>query len=125
MKYFVGYSSFQVTNPSNVRFYDIDLVKRDLMNHFMTRKGERPMQPNFGFIGWDILFEPVTQSNRDLLINDAKRLIATDPRVEFLDCKVTEYEHGITMDFLLNFKPENVTDTLFIPFKRELTRDQE
>ena len=29
---------------------DMELVKRDLLNEFNTRKGERVMRPNFGCI---------------------------------------------------------------------------
>ena len=38
--------------------YDDDLVKRDLLNEFQTRKGERLMRPDFGSIIHDLLMEP-------------------------------------------------------------------
>jgi phage baseplate assembly protein W len=41
------------------RLTDIELVKRDLLNHFQIRKGEKLMNPNFGSIIWNMLFEPL------------------------------------------------------------------
>ena len=34
---------------------DIELVKRDLLNEFYTKKGERVMRPNLGCIVHDLL----------------------------------------------------------------------
>ncbi len=119
-KYFIGYSTIDVTDPGSVRYNDIEIVKRDLMNNFMTRKGERPMQPNYGSIVWELLFEPLDKTNRDLIVNDSKRIIANDPRVRLLDLVVQEYEHGYGLRFLLSFEPDAVQDTLFVAFKRQL-----
>jgi hypothetical protein len=43
-----GFSSNETKN--NFKLYDIELVKRDLMNHFYIRKGEKLENPNFGTI---------------------------------------------------------------------------
>ena len=37
---------------------DSALVKRDLLNTFYTKKGERLMRPNYGSIIWDLLMNP-------------------------------------------------------------------
>ena len=118
---FTGYSTVDIINPGNVRFYDIELVKRDIKNHFMTRKGERLMQPNFGSIIWDLLFDPFEKSTKDLIVNDSKRIIGEEPRVKLLALSVQEYEHGLGLTFLLSFEPNGVTDSLFLAFRRELT----
>ena len=57
MAIFKGFSTIdKVRAPYTLT--DIDLVKRDLLNHFYTKKGERLMKPNFGSIIWDLLMEP-------------------------------------------------------------------
>jgi len=122
-KYFVGYSTTGVKNPGSVRFYDIDIVKRDLMNHFMTRRGERLMQPNYGCIVWDLLFEPYEGSTRDRIVNDCKRIINADARVKLVDMTINEYEHGLGVAFLLDFEPDGVRDSLFLAFRKSLTND--
>lgn len=118
---FTGFSTVGVVNPGNVRFYDHELIKRDIKNHFMTRKGERLMQPNFGSIIWDLLFEPFEKSTKDLIVNDCKRIISEEPRVQLIELTVQEYEHGIGVNCLLSFEPNGVKDSLFLAFRRELS----
>ena len=113
---FVGYSTVDAKSPADVRHFGIDLVKRDLKNNFMTKKGERPMQPTFGSIIWDLLFEPFDNSIRDRIISDSKTIINADPRVTFVDMTVEEFEHGLTLSFLLDFTPDNVRDSLYVEF---------
>ena len=40
-----GFSSNEIKN--NFKLYDMELVKRDLLNHFYIRKGEKLENPNF------------------------------------------------------------------------------
>ena len=117
-RFFVGYSTLETESPAEVRHFDIDIVKRDLKNHFLTRKGERPMQPNFGSITWDLLYEPYDRTIKDRIIADSKAIIAQDPRVTFVDMTVKEFEHGLILAFLLNFAPENLQDSLYVSFTR-------
>ena len=39
---------------------DGDVIVRDLLNEFYTKKGERLMRPNFGSVIWDLLMNPNT-----------------------------------------------------------------
>ena len=59
-----GFSTVS-TGTQNFTLYDFELIKQDLLNHFYIRKGERLMQPNFGTIIWDMLFEPLTPQVQD------------------------------------------------------------
>ena len=45
---------------AGAKVYDVSLAKQDLLNHIMTKKGERVMAPEFGSIVWDYLFDPLT-----------------------------------------------------------------
>ena len=116
-KYFIGYSTVGKRVPET-RLYDIELIKRDLLNQFMTRKGERVMNPDFGSIIWSMLFEPFTENNKQIIIEDVKRIISEEPRVNLVDLNVEESEHGITVDALLNYQPFNLTDSLYALFTR-------
>jgi phage baseplate assembly protein W len=49
------------------RVTDAELVKQNLYNHFNVRKGEKLMQPNFGTIIWNMLFEPLTEETKAIL----------------------------------------------------------
>lgn len=46
-----------------VNFTTIDQAKDNLINLIMTKKGERLMQPSFGCDIWDVLFNPIVDSD--------------------------------------------------------------
>jgi len=121
MPTFKGFKSPVVGNTKIL--YDIDLINADLMNHFMTMKGERVMDADYGFIGWDMLFDLKTQYNKVLLENDVVRIIATEPRVQMIDMQVQEYEHGFTVAVVLEY--HNIgTDRLEIAFDESMVEKQ-
>ena len=95
-----GFST--VAGVKSNQLYDIDLIKQDLTNHFYTRKGERVMNPNFGSIIWDMLYEPLDAANKDEIVEDCKVIIAKDPRVELQDLNVMEYESGLRINIGIN-----------------------
>jgi len=112
-----GFST--VAGVKSNQLYDIDLIKQDLINHFYTRKGERVMNPNFGSIIWDMLYEPLDASNKDEIVEDCKIIIAKDPRVELQDLSVMEYESGLRINIGINILPYNKTATMLLNFERE------
>ena len=64
---------------------DKNLVVMDLLNQFSTRKGEKLMNPNFGCIIWDRLFDPLTEELKSAIIKDVTAIIKSDPRVSMID----------------------------------------
>ena len=83
-----GFSSYGYQNSKRFNVYDIDLVKRDLLNHIYTRKGERLMMPKFGTRIPDLAFEPLDQITLDILEEDLRSVITYDPRVELLNLMI-------------------------------------
>jgi phage baseplate assembly protein W len=112
-----GFST--VAGVKSNQLYDIDLIKQDLTNHFYTRKGERVMNPNFGSIVWDMLYEPLDAANKDEIVEDCKVIISKDPRVELQDLNVMEYESGLRINIGINILPYNKTATMLLNFERE------
>ena len=78
-----GYSTVTQTGL-NTSVHDIEVVKQDLRNEFNTRLGERVMRPNFGTIIWDLLFDLGDPRTESLVVEDARRVIAKDPRVDLV-----------------------------------------
>lgn len=114
---FVGFSTISGEYGS-WKLQDLDLVKQDLLNEFFTRKGERLMKPNLGFIGWDLLFEPLTDDNRELIIDDCIRIVNGDPRVELLDISVEEQRHGWLIRLILDYVGSDLPVPLDVFFDR-------
>lgn len=118
---FVGFSS-QDSRGSN-KLYDIQLVNRDLLNHFHTRKGERRMMPTYGTRIWELLFEPFTPALKDELIQDATAVIDADTRVQLLSIEVKELAHGIKIEMQLKYDPLDVIQRFAVDFdKRSANR---
>lgn len=116
-KLFTGFSTVG-RQIYETRLYDIELVKRDLMNHFMTKKGERVMKPNFGSNIWNLLFEPFTESIKQQVMADVTTIINAEPRVKIVSMYVEESEYGIGVTVQLNYTPYDVVDKLYIEYVR-------
>lgn len=114
---FRGFNSIDEIRPET-ELFDLELVKRDLLNHFYTIKGERLMRPNFGSIIWDLLFEPFDDTVRDEVTADVETIIALDSRVELQQLDVIEFEHGLRINVALLYVPLNAIGTFEIEFDR-------
>lgn len=98
---------------------DLDLVKRDLINHFAIRKGEKLMQPNFGSIIWNMLFEPLTPDVQAVITADIKRVVDYDPRLQVDGVLVNEFDTGLQIQIDLTYLPENMADRLILQFDNQ------
>jgi phage baseplate assembly protein W len=110
-----GFSTVNTTTQ-NFTLYDFELIKQDLMNHFYVRQGERLMQPTFGTIIWDLLFEPLTEEIKDLILQNVNQIVNFDPRVQASDIIVTGYDTGIQIQVTLTYLPYNLSENLRIQF---------
>jgi len=99
---------------------DQELVKRDLLNEFYTKKGERVMRPNFGSIIWDLLMDPSDPSLVSAVTKDIESIVAKESRVELVDLTVYVADHAISADVLLKFLPFNNSESLYLIFERQI-----
>ena len=98
---------------------DFELVKRDLLNHFSIKKGEKLMQPNFGSIIWSLLFEPLTPEIQSVMAEDIRRVVEYDPRLQIDEVIVNEFNQGIQIQVEVTYLPENYSDRLTLNFNSE------
>lgn len=111
------YKGFSTQGASNnFRLTDFELIKQDIVNHFNIRKGEKLMNPNFGTIIWNVLFEPFTEDLKSVIVQDIKSLASYDPRVSFDNIIITEYEQGIQIELQLRFVVTNQVDVMRVNF---------
>ena len=97
-----------------------DLVKRDLLNTFYTKKGERLMRPNYGSVIWDLLMNPDDTATEKEIRDDVERIIESDPRVELLDTFIIYMDHTIRIEINLKFVLLNDSDTLYLEYTRDI-----
>jgi phage baseplate assembly protein W len=118
MAIFKGYSTVDV-RFGNVVLEDIALAKRDLLNHFYTRKGERLGQPEFGSVLPDLVFEPLDDLVIDLVEDDVRDIIDNDPRWILNNLDVQVGVHSITCVVNLTYKDTATVDELYLQFTAE------
>jgi len=114
-KLFVGYSTLD-TSSKVQQFADIELIKRDLLNNFYTRPGERLMMPTYGCGIWNLLFDPFDPVTVDAITYQAQQVISNDSRVQLQNISVTEFDQGILIQMELLYVPYNVIDTFTLTF---------
>jgi phage baseplate assembly protein W len=113
--YFVGFNTVGQPNPP-YNLNNIELVKRDIENTFATPMGSRLMLPNFGTRIYEFLFDPFDQYTKEAIIADAVGVIKSEPRVELVSIDVFQEDQALTVAMVLLFKPESITDNLFVIF---------
>lgn len=113
--YFVGFNTVGQPLPP-YSLTNIDLIKRDLENHFATPMGSRVMLPDFGTRIYEYLFDPFDEYTKNAIINDAVRVVQSEPRVELVTMDVFQEDQALNVVLVLLFKPESITDNLFVSF---------
>ncbi len=114
-KTYKGFST--VSNETeNYALYDFQLIQQDLLNHFHTRQGERLMNPAFGTIIWDLLFEPLTDQLKNLIVENVNTIINYDPRISASQVSVSQYDTGIQLECVLTYLPYNISQSMQLRF---------
>lgn len=111
-----GFST--VDQKKGFKLFDSALVKRDLINHFHIRKGEKLENPNFGTIIWDVLFEPMTEQLKELIAKDVQEIVNSDPRIAVNALTVDATDQGISLQIEVTYLPFNVTDNMSLSFDK-------
>jgi phage baseplate assembly protein W len=117
-QFYVGFST-QDPLSRTVTMYDFDIVKQDLLNYFNTRQGERVMQPGWGTIIWDRLYDPFTDEVRSEIEEDIKKIIASDPRVAISSVDITEADFGMVLEVNLRFLATSQVDVMRLNFDKQ------
>jgi phage baseplate assembly protein W len=117
MSRYKGFST--IGRYKKFRAVDVDLIKQDLLNHFNIRRGEKLMNPTFGTIIWNCLFEPLTPEIRQLIIEDVARIVNYDPRTTTTNVIVDEYDQGLQIEIEMEYVSTSQQDQLVISFDRD------
>lgn len=111
-----GFST--LSSPKKYTLNDFALAKQDLINYFSIRKGEKLMQPEFGTIIWNMLFEPLTETVQQEIQEDVTRIVGYDPRLQVGQILVTQQTTGFLIQITLSYVNTNQVDTLALNFKQ-------
>tara|TARA_B100000029_G_C17414073_1_gene901827 strand:+ start:535 stop:906 length:372 start_codon:yes stop_codon:yes gene_type:complete len=118
MSLYRGFSTLE-GNFKSPRLVDEDLIKRDILNSFAIRKGEKVGVPEYGSSVLDLIMEPLTEEIKNLLIEEVTTTIQQDPRVALKQLVLDEFANGIQCQIELLFVKTNQVETLQINFNRQ------
>ena len=119
---FKGFSTID-KNRAPYTLTDTDLIKRDLLNHFYTKKGERVMRPNFGSIIWDMLMEQDSPMLQEEIKEDIQRIVDLDPRVELENTILYINDQTIRAEVSVKYYNIDQADVLYIEFNKRNTEE--
>ena len=100
----------------NYALFDFELIKQDLLNHFYIRQGERLMNPAYGTIIWDLLFEPLTPEIQHIILQNVNEIFNSDPRVQAKSIVITPYDTGLEIQCTLTYLLYNIQEQLKMRF---------
>jgi phage baseplate assembly protein W len=103
----------------NYALYDFELIKQDLLNNFYVRQGERLMNPEYGTVIWDVLFEPLTEEVKSLILRNVNQIFNADPRVQAGNIVITPYDQGLQIQCTLTYLLYNLQEALQLNFDRD------
>ena len=118
MAMYRGFSTLS-GNFSTTKITDSYLLKRDLLNSFAIRKGEKVGRPDFGSNILDLIMEPLTAEVKNLMLEEVTSTIAQDPRVSLQHLVIDEYENGLQAQIELLYVQSNQSEKLVINFDRK------
>tara|TARA_B100000900_G_C20392237_1_gene639095 strand:+ start:258 stop:668 length:411 start_codon:yes stop_codon:yes gene_type:complete len=105
----------------NSTFTSAEAIKNNLINYFLTGKGERYMNPTFGNGLQNLLFDQLTESK----VKQIDALIKADldaffPRVEVVNISTEGIPDRNTVEFSMSYKVKdtNIEDELTINFEQ-------
>jgi len=112
-----GFSTIS-NNFGSSKLTDTDLIKRDLLNHFAIRKGEKLMNGEFGTSLRDLIMDPLTDETKAIVIQEVNAVIENDPRVRSEGITLDEYENGLQIEMSVRYVIDNQVENLVVRFDR-------
>ena len=109
-----GFSFEQYSKNKSIKLYDVELIKKDLLNHIFTRRGERVKMLAYGTRIPDIIFEPLDDETLETINEDIASVVNSEPRVTLLDLRVVPLHdrNVVIVSMRLLYIELNFTDTL-------------
>jgi phage baseplate assembly protein W len=96
MPTFIGFNT--INQYKKFVLTDFALIKRDLLNYFNIRQGEKVGRPDVGTTMWNLIFEPQTEQTADLIIQEMQRIVGQDPRIYLSDATAYPQINGILVE---------------------------
>ena len=117
MVWYSGFSTVSADAQKKFVLTNHKLVKQDLVNALMTRRGSRVMQPKIGCIVWEKLFENITQTDVEEIASNITGIVGNDPRLTLVSIDVSPQQNNtVTVTLQIQYTGSDQTDQLILNF---------
>ena len=100
-------ASFQI-NPLNndlIAVTNTTAISRSVRNLILTKRGERPFEPELGSGVYDLLFENMDNQTASLIRDEIFTTLKNyEPRIELSEVFVTPNEENLSMDVIIQYE---------------------
>ena len=117
MTTFVGFNT--IDQYKKFTLTDFDLIKRDLLNAFNIRQGEKPGRPEYGTNMWNFIFDSQTVATASAIDDEIRRVVGQDPRIYISELQVFTQENGILVELAVDTVGGATVERLNLLFDQE------
>ena len=78
------------------------------------------MNPTFGTIIWDLLFEPLTSTTKQQLADDINRILTSDPRATPTKINIVDEQYGFLIEITLVLNGTDISENMRLTFDRNV-----
>ena len=116
-----GTSFANFSKNKSIKLYDIDLIKKDILNNIFTRRGERVKMFTYGTRIPDLVFEPLDEVSLTVITEDLNAVVASEPRVSLVDLRVVPLydRHVVIASMVLYYVELDFTDQFDVSIQFE------
>jgi phage baseplate assembly protein W len=102
-----GLSFRNFSKNKSIKLYDVDLIKKDLLNHIFTRRGERVKMFTYGTRIPDLIFEQLDDIALTVITEDLNAVVSSEPRVNLVDLRIVPlYDRNVVIASLVLYYVE-------------------
>ncbi len=102
-----GLSFRNFSKNKSIKLYDVDLIKKDLLNHIFTRRGERVKMFTYGTRIPDLVFEQLDDIALTVITEDLNAVASSEPRVNLVDLRIVPlYDRNVVIASLVLYYVE-------------------
>ena len=117
MATFIGFNT--IDQYKKFTLVDFQLIKRDLLNYFNIRQGEKVGRPDVGTTMWNLIFEPQTEQTASLIVQEMQRIVGQDPRISLSSAEAYPQVNGILVELEIQAVQGQTAELLSVFFDQQ------
>jgi phage baseplate assembly protein W len=117
MATFIGFNT--IDQYKKFTLVDFQLIKRDLLNYFNIRQGEKVGRPDVGTTMWNLVFEPQTEQTAALIVQEMQRIVGQDPRIYLTSADAYPQVNGILVELEIQTVQGQTAELLSVFFDQQ------